>query len=220
MNLEAFIFCLDGVLIETDDDNYHAWKRLADEVGADFDRGIFKKLGRVSRRDAAEVIFEDQDMSETEVQAALDRQNNFYHERILKMSPGDVLMGVVDLLKELRSANIKIGLYSEHKDAKKALDAVGLTPLVDVIGDGDSVKETMPEPDLLLYVAHEMGVKPENCVVIESHPKGIEASNRAGMYAVGIGRPEQLSGSDLVYASLESVTLDQIRNNLEKARPY
>lgn len=220
MNLEAFIFGLDGILTGTDENNYQAWKTLADEVGANFDREVYQNLGKISRQAAAEVIFEGQEMSEVEIEAVLDRQNNLYHEFILKMSPGDVMPGVLDLLKELRSADIKIGLCSEHEDAQKALEAVGLTPLVDVIGDGYSVKETLPEPDLLLYVAHEMGVKPENCVVVESQPKGIEAANRAGMYAIGTGRSGQLPGSDIVYASLESVTLGQIRNDLEATRPY
>ena len=220
MNLEAFIFGLDGVLIESDDCNFKAWKRLADEMGTAFDRETFQKLGSVSRRAAAEIIFEDQDMSEDEIQAVIDRQNNLYHDLVLKMSPGDVLPGVLDLLKALRSEGIPIGVSSEHKDAEKAVDALGLTPFVDVIGDGYSVKESMPEPDVLLYVAHEMGVKPENCVVVESQSKGIDAANRAGMYAIGIGKSEHLPGSDVVYASLESVTLGQMRKDLESSRPY
>lgn len=220
MILEAFIFRLDGVLIGTEELNFKAWKQLADEVGAAFDRETYQKLGRVSRRAAAETIFEDQDMTEAELQAALERQNNRYHELILQLSSGEVLPGVLDLLKTLRSESIPVGLSSEHKDAVKALDAVGLTPFVDVIGDGYSVKEMMPEPDVLLYIAHEMGVKPENCVVVESQPKGIEAANRAGMYAVGVGISEQLPGSDVVYPSLQSVTLGQIRKDLEASRPY
>jgi len=220
MILQGFIFGLDGVLIGTDEVEFKAWKRLADEVGAAFDRETFQKLGRVSRRAAVEIIFEGQDMSEAEIQAALERQNNLYHDLALQMSPGEVLSGLVDLLKTLRSEGIQIGLSSEHKDAVKVLDAVGLTPFVDVIGDGYSVKEMMPEPDLLLYITHEMGVKPEDCVVVESQPKAIEAANRAGMYAVGIGKPEQLPGSDVVYSSLESVPLGQIQKDLDAARPY
>ena len=220
MILEGIIFGLDGVLIESNEVDFKAWKRLADEVGAVFDRETYQKLGSVSRRAAAETIFEDQEMTEAEIQAALERQNNFYHDLILQLSPGEVLPGVLDLLKTLRSEGIPVGLSSEHKDAVKALDAVGLTPFVDVIGDGYSVKELLPEPDLLLYIAHEMGVKPESCVVVESQSKGIEAANRAGMYAVGVGKSEQLLGSDVVYPSLESVTLGQIRKDLEATRPY
>ena len=220
MNLEAVILCLDTVLAETDEVNFKAWKRLSDEIGVDFDRETYQKMREVSRRTAMNIFFKDQGIPEEEIQAALDRQNNFYHELMVKMTPGDVLPGVLEILKALRSASIRIGICSDHEDTQKALDAVGLTPLVDRIGDSRSVKETLPEPDLLLYVAHEMGVKPENCVVFANQQKEIEAANRAGMYAIGIGAPEQLAGSDVVYPSFKSVTLDQINTDLEAARPY
>ncbi len=220
MNLEAFIFDLDGVLTDTAVFHYQAWKRLAEEMGAEFNWEINHKLRGVSRRASMEIIFEGHDLSEEEIEAGMARKNGYYQTLIAKMSPADVLPGVLELLHELRDAGIKIGLGSASKNAKTVLDAIGLTPLMDVIGDGYSVERSKPEPDLFLYVAHELEVSPEDCVVVEDAAAGIEAANRAGMYALGIGEAERLPGVDVVYPSLEGVTLAQISKDLAEARAY
>jgi len=220
MQLKAFIFDLDGVLTDTANFHYQAWKQLADEMGAEFNWEINHQLRGVSRRQSMEIIFKDHDLSEEEIQAGMARKNGYYQSLIMRMSPSDVLPGAMQLLKELREKDIKVGLGSASKNARTVLDAIGLTPLMDVIGDGYSVERGKPEPDLFLYVAHELGVKPENCVVFEDAEAGIEAANRAGMYAVGIGEEERLPGADVVYPSLEGLTLEKIQKDLESARAY
>ncbi|MFW5714227.1 MAG: beta-phosphoglucomutase [Brevefilum sp.] len=218
MQLDAFIFDLDGVLTDTAKFHYQAWKRLADEMGAAFNWEINHQLRGVSRRQSMEIIFKDHDLSEEEIQAGMARKNDYYQSLVMRMSPSDVLPGALQLLKELREKKIKIGLGSASKNARTVLDAIGLTPLIDVIGDGYSVERGKPEPDLFLYVAHELGAKPENGVVFEDAKAGIEAANRAGMYAVGIGEEDRLPKADVVYPDLEGLTLEKIQEDLESAR--
>lgn len=220
MQLQAFIFDLDGVLTDTAKFHYQAWKRLADEMGADFNWEINHQLRGVSRRQSMEIIFKDHDLSEEEIKTGMARKNGYYQSLILRMSPSDVLPGALDLLTELREHDIKIGLGSASKNAQTVLDAIGLRPMMDVIGDGYSVERGKPEPDLFLHVAHELGVKPENCVVFEDAKAGIEAANRAGMYAVGFGEEDRLPGSDVVYPNLEGLTLEKITSDLKAARAY
>jgi len=220
MPLEAFIFDLDGVLTDTAIFHYQAWKRLADEWGAEFNWEINHQLRGVSRRASMEIIFKDHDLNEEDFQRGMARKNGYYQSLIRGMTPENVLPGARELLKELSENDIKIGLGSASKNARTVLNAIGLTDMVDVIGDGFSVEHGKPEPDLFLFVAHEMGVKPQNCVVLEDAAAGIEAANRAGMYAVGIGQPDRLPGADVVYPNLEGLTLEKIESDLETARPY
>ena len=220
MKLKAFIFDLDGVLTDTAKFHYQAWKRLADEMGAEFNWEINHQLRGVSRRQSMEIIFKDHDLSEEEIKAGMARKNGYYQSLILRMSPSDVLPGAIQLLQELHENDIKIGLGSASKNARTVLDAIGLTPLMDVIGDGYSVERSKPEPDLFLFVAHELEVKPEFSVVFEDAEAGIKAANRAGMYAVGIGDAERLPGSDVVYPNLEGLTLEKITSDLQAARAY
>lgn len=220
MRLDGFIFDLDGVLTDTAEFHYQAWKRLADEMGAEFNWEINHQLRGVSRRQSIEIIFKDHDLSEEEITAGMARKNGYYQSLIMRMSPADVLPGALSLLKELREEGLKIGLGSASKNARTVLDAIGLTPFMDTIGDGYSVERGKPEPDLFLYVAHELGVKPQNCVVFEDAEAGIDAANRAGMYAVGMGDPERLAGADVAYPNLEGLTLEKIQQDLQSTRPY
>jgi kojibiose phosphorylase len=218
MQLEAIIFDLDGVLTDTANYHYQAWKRLADEMGAVFDWELNHQLRGVSRRQSIEIIFKDRDLSEDEIRAGMARKNGYYQALIMGMSPADVLPGALALLEDLRQENVKIGLGSASKNARTVLDAIGLTPLLDVIGDGFSVERGKPQPDLFLFVAHEMGVKPENCAVFEDAEAGIEAANRAGMAAVGIGDPDRLPGADIVYPNLEGLSFERIQKDLDAVR--
>lgn len=220
MRLEAIIFDLDGVLTDTAKFHFHAWKRLADEMGAEFNWEINHQLRGVSRRQSIEIIFKGRDLTDEEIQAGMARKNSYYQALIMGMSPADVLPGALELLQELRQEDVKIGLGSASKNAQTVLDAIGLIPFLDVIGDGYSVARGKPEPDLFLFVAHELGVKPENCAVFEDAEAGIEAANRAGMVAVGIGDPDRLPGADIVYPNLEGLSFEIIQKDLDTARAY
>lgn len=216
--LRGFIFDLDGVLTDTAIFHYQAWKRLADEMGADFNWEINHQLRGVSRRASMEIIFKDRALSEKQITEGMARKNGYYLSLIQTMTPDDVLPGSISLLTELKEKGIKIGLGSASKNARTVLDAIGLTGMVDVIGDGFSVEHGKPEPDLFLFVANEMNVEPKECVVFEDAAAGIEAANRAEMYAVGIGEADRLPGADVVYPNLEGLTLEKIQSDLADAR--
>ena len=127
MQLKAFIFDLDGVLTDTAKFHYQAWKRLADEMGAEFNWEINHQLRGVSRRQSMEIIFKDHDLSKEEIKAGMARKNDYYQSLILRMSPSDVLPGAMHLLQNLRENDVKIGLGSASKNAQTVLDAIGLT---------------------------------------------------------------------------------------------
>jgi beta-phosphoglucomutase len=217
VKLDAFIFDLDGVLTDTAVYHYQAWKRLADEMGAEFNWEINHQLRGISRRASIEIIFEGHDLAEKEIIDGMERKNRYYQELIVEMTPADVLPGSLELLEELRKAGIRIGLGSASKNARRVLDMIGLTPLFDVIGDGFCVQRSKPEPDLFLFVARDLNARPDACVVFEDAAAGIEAANRAGMYAVGIGEAERLPDSVIVYPSLEHVTLAMVQEDLAAA---
>lgn len=67
-----------------------------------------------------------------------------------------------------------------------------------------------PQPDLFLYAARTLGVKPSECIVIEDSPHGIEATKRAGMYCIALTTtfpPEKLEGADMIVSSFSEIQL-------------
>jgi len=82
-----------------------------------------------------------------------------------------------------------------------------------VIVTADDVTVCKPAPDLYLTAAKRLGVKPENCLVFEDAPSGVEAADRAGMTCVAIPPPgvdwKLYKGACIVASSLAGIDLDE-----------
>lgn len=216
MSIRAFIFDLDGVLTDTAEYHYLAWKRLADEEGIPFSREDNESLRGVSRRESLAILLKGREISEAEAQALMDRKNAYYRELIRQLSPKDLLPGASPLLQEIRNAQLKIAIASASKNAGEVVDRLGLRSLIDVLIDGHMVARTKPAPDIFLLAAERLGEKPESCVVVEDAAAGIQAAKAAGMLTIGIGPQQRVGEADLVLGSLTELRLQEILERLAK----
>jgi kojibiose phosphorylase len=208
------IFDLDGVLTDTSELHYQAWKRLADEEGIPFDRQKNEALRGVSRRQSLERLLDGRSYPETQLQEMMDRKNHYYLQSITRLTRQDLLPGSLDLLKGLHAAGIKVAIGSASKNAREVVEKLGLEAWVDSIADGNSVKRQKPAPDLFLHAAEKLGLLPERCVVFEDAEAGVEAAVASHMWAVGIGPEERVGKANLVLSGLKGVTWESIRQRL------
>jgi beta-phosphoglucomutase len=195
----AVIFDLDGVLVDSADCHYKAWKEIADQLGIRFDREKNHQLKGVSRKESFEILIKDQiRLGEKEKQEYLDKKNNLYVQLLKKAGSSLLLPGVKALLSRLRGAGLKLAVASVSKNAKPLIEQVGLhIGYFDIIIDGFSVEKAKPEPDAYLAAAHGCTALPEDSLVIEDAPAGVEGAIRARMGCIGIG------DSDLSKASMQ-----------------
>ena len=224
-DIQGFIFDLDGVLTDTAEFHYRAWRRLADEAGLSFDRQANEALLGISRRESLLLIVGKRRYSEAELQEMMDRKNRYYVESIESITPQDVLPGVLELLDELRRSGIKIAIGSASKNARSVIDKLGIADRVDVIADGYCVEHPKPAPDLFLYAATQLGIAPAHCVVVEDAPAGIAAAIAAGMWAIGLGSAvgvassigNQAGAAHIVLPNLMGAHLSELQTKLAKA---
>lgn len=214
MSIHAFIFDLDGVLTDTAEYHYLAWKRLADEEGIPFSREDNESLRGISRRESLAIILKGREISEVQAQALMERKNAYYLELIRQLSPKDLLPGALPLLQEIRNAQMKIAIASASKNAEEVVERLGLRSLIDVLVDGHMVARTKPAPDIFLLAAQRLGEKPESCVVVEDAAAGIQAAKAAGMLTIGIGPQQRVGEADLVLSSLKELRLREIIERL------
>ncbi|MBM7712425.1 beta-phosphoglucomutase [Enterococcus xiangfangensis] len=197
---KGVLFDLDGVITDTAEYHYLAWKKLADELGITIDRQFNEKLKGVSREDSLRLILahgnRENDFSETEFNQLAKTKNDNYVEMIQAVSPKDVYPGILDLLKTLKQADIKIALASASKNGPFLLKQMELTPYFDGIADPAAVKAGKPAPDIFILAAEIVGLKPAECIGIEDAQAGIRAIKASGALPVGVGEAEQL-GSDI-----------------------
>ena len=210
---KAIIFDLDGVLTDTSEYHYRAWKRLADEEGIPFTHQENDEYLRgVSRRESLMYIIRGRNYSEAQIQEMMDRKNRYYNEMITSMSPQDLVTGGRDLLSEIRNAGIKVAIASGSKNCRLVLERLDIISYFDGIADGYSVVNSKPAPDLFVYAAGLVQVPTLACLGVEDADAGIEAIKTAGMQALAIGPKERFHKADKVLPTLASMHLTDMLN--------
>ena len=210
MTIKGFIFDLDGVLTDTAEFHYRGWKRLADELGVPFTREDNEALRGIPRRESLMLILRQRHYPEEQLQEMMERKNNYYLELIQTIRPDDLLPGARELLEEIRAAGLKSALGSASRNAPEVVERLGISHLLDAIAHGGSVERQKPAPDLFLHAASQLGLTPDECIVVEDAAAGIEAAIAGGFHSVGLGPPERVGAADLCVPSLKDVRLQDL----------
>ncbi|MBQ5886994.1 MAG: beta-phosphoglucomutase [Clostridia bacterium] len=215
--LKALVFDLDGVITDTAELHYLAWKRLSEELGLYFDREQNEALKGVSRMGSFEIILNNNNkldaytQEEKEVLAA--RKNEYYKDLVETLTEKDILPGIHPLVKEARAKGLKTAIASVSKNAPRVLERIGLIDCFDTIADAAKVKNSKPDPEIFLTCASQLGVDPAECIGLEDSQAGIEGILSAGMYAVGINVTVTGNAPDLMLASTAELSLDLLMQN-------
>src|SRR5690554_538890 len=186
--INACIFDLDGVLVDTAVYHYKAWRRLANELGFDFKEEENEELKGVNRLKSLELILGWGGVQKTseEIELLAEKKNEWYLEMIASMQPEELLPGSREFLEELKAEGIKIALGSASKNAKIILDKTNISHLFDAIVDGNMVKASKPDPEVFLLGAKLLNMGPKECVVFEDAISGVEAAIAGGMKVIGV----------------------------------
>lgn len=189
MNYKGVIFDLDGVICFTDQYHYLAWKEMADEIGVYFDEKINNRLRGVSRMASLDIILErsDKEYSTNEKETLAYKKNEIYKKLLLKMTPDDLSDEVKETLDSLRADGYKLAIGSSSKNTKLILKQIGLEKYFDAISDGTNITHSKPHPEVFLKAAEYLGLKPEECLVVEDAVAGIDAAVAGGFESAGIG---------------------------------
>ena len=189
MSQRAFIFDLDGVIVDTAKYHYLAWQKIAGRLGIDFTHEHNELLKGVSRIRSLDIILGlgNVEASQEDKDKWLVEKNEDYLNYIVNMKADEILVGVVPVLEYLRQNNQPIALGSASKNARPILEKVGILHFFDAIVDGNDVTNAKPDPEVFLKAAQLVGMPAEGAVVFEDSVAGIQAANIAGMVSIGIG---------------------------------
>lgn len=194
MSKKAFIFDLDGVIVDTAKYHFMAWQKLADSLDILFTPEHNEELKGVSRVRSLEIILQLGNViaTEEEKQKWLTQKNEDYLSYIEKMDESEILPAVRETLEFIKENGQHIALGSASKNARPILEKVGLLHFFDVIVDGNDVTNAKPDPEVFVRASKLLGVSNENAIVFEDSVAGIQAANIAGMLSIGIGEKNVL----------------------------
>lgn len=199
-SIQACLFDLDGVIVDTAQFHYIAWREMAQELGFDLSKEENERLKGISRMESLEIVLSigGVELSEEEKVKRATVKNARYLELCMQMTPDDALPGVRDFLDELKSHGIRTGLGSASKNATVILERIDMLHYFDTIVDGNRITKGKPDPQVFLMGATDLATSPEHCVVFEDAVAGVQSAKAAGMLAVGIGEKSVLSEADIV----------------------
>ncbi|WP_330442181.1 beta-phosphoglucomutase [Flavobacterium sp. C4GT6] len=195
MKQKAFIFDLDGVIVDTAKYHYLAWQKIAAQLGIDFTHEHNELLKGVSRVRSLEIILGlgNIEASQEDKDKWLVEKNEDYLGYITNMKEDEILEGVVPVIDFLKENGQLIALGSASKNARPILEKVNILHYFDAIVDGNDVTNAKPDPEVFVRAAQLLGKTAQDSIVFEDSVAGVQAANIANMVSVGIGHKDILN---------------------------
>ena len=204
--IRAFVFDLDGTLVETEKLKALSYARAATELRPDLDEreveAAFADFVGLSRQEVAVGLMWRFGLEDT-ARARLDEfgvekpwqayvriRLRIYEEllsdthRVLSVRYPHNLALLSDVKR--RDYLTALATQSHREEALRVLGILGIADEFDVIATGEDVEHGKPSPEMHLLVARELGVEPAECLAIEDSPTGIEAALAAGAQAIAV----------------------------------
>jgi beta-phosphoglucomutase len=191
---KAFIFDLDGVIVDTAKYHFLAWQKIANALKIDFTHEHNELLKGVSRVRSLDIILElgNIQASQEDKNKWLFQKNEDYLSYLVTMDENELLPDVLRVLQFLKANQQWIALGSASKNARPILEKTNIMHFFDAIVDGNDVSNAKPDPEVFLRAAKLVGVSNENAIVFEDSVAGIQAANFANMTSIGIGEASVL----------------------------
>lgn len=181
----AFIFDMDGTLVDNMRFHTDAWGKLLQENGVEMNAHDFlvKTAGKTNR-EILPTVFDD--ITEERITELANRKETLYRETFLpERKP---VLGAVEFLEETRKLGIKMAVATAAPDenVEFILDGLDLRKYFAAVTTANDVTKGKPNPEIFLKSAEKLRVEPQNCLVFEDALGGFEAACRAGMKSIGI----------------------------------
>ena len=218
---KAFIFDLDGVIVDTAKYHFLAWKKIATELGIEFTEEHNELLKGVSRVRSLDIILElgNKKVSQEDKNKWLTQKNEDYLSQLVDMDASEILPGVFKVLQFLKEKNQPIALGSASKNARPILEKTGILSYFDAVVDGNDVTNAKPDPEVFLIAAELLKVKPEDAIVFEDSVAGIQAANIAMMTSIGIGNETILHEAKYVFRDFNAINQSFLEDLIKNSNP-
>jgi HAD superfamily hydrolase (TIGR01509 family) len=184
----AYIFDLDGTLIDTMPVHFRSWQAALRHEGlaGNLDEDYFYALGGVPSLQVAELLAARHGVPIPSAAHVAEHKENLFLRQLDEISPIDP---VVEFARRVALTHpIAIATGGTPEVALPALRAAGLEDLFKVVVTPLDVApgRGKPQPDMFLEAARRLGVAPEKCLVFEDAEPGVRAALAAGMQVVRV----------------------------------
>ncbi len=200
MPFSAFIFDMDGTLIDNMGFHIKIWSEFVTSLGAPTDEDTFyqRTVGKVNAEILRDLV--DPDLSDAEIEQLSARKEELYRQRFAPLMAQQAIPGLNEFLRAVSSAGLPMAVATSAgiENVHFILQGLGIQGFFNALVTAEEVTRGKPDPQIFLIAAAKLGISPEKCLVFEDSPSGLEAAARAGMRAVALSTtfsPERLNGT-------------------------
>ncbi|NCC77256.1 MAG: HAD family phosphatase [Clostridia bacterium] len=213
--LEAVIFDMDGVIIDSEDSFLRSKQQLLSELGVEVDVSYhYAFFGTTS-------VYTWTTIKETfgldlPVDQLIERANTL-REAILREEGMRPIPGVLDLIRHLHTSGIRLAVASSSPmtDILHTVASFQVKDCFSTFASGGECQNGKPHPDVFLLAAERLGIDPAACLVIEDSRNGLLAAKAAGMACIAFANPDyvaqDLKEADRVVTRFADLTASDCR---------
>lgn len=215
--LKAVIWDMDGVLIDSLPTHCKAWRVILERYGYHYTYQQMTPYFGMTDTTVLRTIAGER-FTDSEVSALAHEKEGIYQDMIVREA--QPMAGVVAWLENFRAAGLKQALASSSvaTSITLILDAMRLNAYFDAVVSGEG-GPSKPNPLVFLRAAEQLGVLPQDCLVMEDAVVGVKAAKAAGMRCVAVtstNPAEKLGEADLIVERFSQLTAASLHTMLEE----
>ena len=220
MKLKGLLFDMDGTLVDNLAYHFMAFDAYAKREGFALLEPVSLKINGMHSNDIFPLLLGN----EVVAQYGLDRLNREKEEVYRDMYRPKIapIAGVIELLKEAKKAGVKCAIGSSgcRENVEMIIEGLGIADLIDGSISGSDVTHGKPHPEIFTKAHELLGLKAEECVVVEDAVNGILAGIAAGCKCIAVtttATAEVLmdAGASLCFEDYSTVTIEQLNELLK-----
>jgi len=180
---KAFLFDLNGTMIDDMDFHIRAWHKILNKLGADISMEQMKEECYGKNGELLDRIFPGRFSDEEKDKMSYAKEAAYQ----LAFKPSlKLLNGLTDFLAKASQENIPMGIGSAaiHFNIDFVLDGLHIRKYFSAIVGAEDVTTSKPDPETFMKCADQLNMPYQKCIVFEDAPKGVEAAQHAGMQCV------------------------------------
>jgi len=180
---KAFLFDLNGTMIDDMDYHVRSWHRILNELGANLTKEEAKSECYGKNHEVIERVFPGRFSEAEKDMMSIEKEKQYQEEYRPSLA---LIPGLMEFLMEAKKKKIRmaIGSAAIMFNIDFVLDGLNIRHYFDAIVSADDVTRSKPDPETYLKCASQLGVTPADCLVFEDVPKGVESAYNAGMKAM------------------------------------
>lgn len=214
--MEAVIFDMDGVIVDTEPGFYIVANKFLARYGKSITKEYFEQFFGGASEYMWKVTTEMLGL-DVPVEECLKATHEIREQRI-REEGYEAIDGTLDLVREIHSQGIPLAVASSSskQEIERVVHYFGISHCFQVLVSGKDCEHPKPAPDVFLKAAGMLGMKPEQCLVIEDSNNGVTAAKKAGMSVIGFRNlqvaNQELKPADHIVTSMKDISVELCRS--------